>query len=105
LEKRTIISIITAANIKIRTITVTITALISLYTINYVALYTTRKAADYKTTPKKNKKNLKLNLGLLIETSLANLMTDLINNSINISWIMKMMILTQKKNLRKLFKH
>jgi hypothetical protein len=44
----------------------------------------TRKAANYKTIPKKNKKSLKLNLGLLTETSLVNLITDLINNSINI---------------------
>jgi hypothetical protein len=63
---------------------VTITALISLYIINYVALYITRKATNYKTTPKKNKKSLKLNSGLLIETSLANLITDLTNDLINI---------------------
>jgi hypothetical protein len=44
----------------------------------------TKKAADYRTTPKKNKKNPKLNLGLPTETNLANLTTDLINDSINI---------------------
>jgi hypothetical protein len=43
-----------------------------------------RKATNYKTTPKKNEKNLKPNLGLLIETNLANLITDSINDSINI---------------------
>ena len=43
-----------------------------------------RKATNYKTIPKKNKKSLKLGLGLLTETSLVNLITDLINNSINI---------------------
>ena len=67
-----------------RTITATIAIFISLYVINHVALYIIKKAADYGTTPKKNKKNLKLSLGILIETSLINLITNLINNSINI---------------------
>ena len=78
------IGIITAANTKIKTITVIATAFVSLHVINYVTLYVTKKAADYGTILKKNKKSLKLSLGLLIETSLANLMTDLINNLINI---------------------
>jgi hypothetical protein len=78
------ISITTAANIKIITITTTVTAFISFYVINHVALYAIRKAANCKTTPKKNKKSLKLNLGLLIETSLVNLITDLTNDLINI---------------------
>jgi hypothetical protein len=56
---------------------------ISLHIINYVVLYMTRKAVDHKTTPKKNKKSLKLNLGLLTKTSLANLTTNLINDLIN----------------------
>ena len=43
----------------------------------------TRKAVNYKTIPKKNKKSLKLSSGLLTETSLANLITDLINDLIN----------------------
>jgi hypothetical protein len=63
---------------------VTITALISLHIINYVTLYIIKKAANYGTIPKKNKKSLKLNLGLLIKTSLVNLMTDLPNDLINI---------------------
>jgi hypothetical protein len=86
LEKRTIISIITAANTKIKTITTTTTttAPISLYIINHVALYIIKKAANHGTTPKKNKKNLKLSLGLPIKTSLTNLITNSINNLINI---------------------
>ena len=84
MEKRTIISIITTANIEIKTITVIITAFVSLYVINYVALYVTKKAADYGTIFRKNEKSLKLSLGLLTEISLINLITDLINNLINI---------------------
>jgi hypothetical protein len=42
-----------------------------------------KKAINHETTPKKNEKSLKLNLGLLIETSLANLTTNSINNLIN----------------------
>ena len=78
------ISITTAANIEIGTITATAPALVSFYITNHVALYIIRKAADYGTIFKKNKKSLKPNSGLLIETSLANLTTDLINNIINI---------------------
>jgi hypothetical protein len=63
---------------------VTVTAFISLYAINHVALYAIRKATNCKTTPKKNEKNLKLSLGLLIETSLVNLITNLTNDLINI---------------------
>ena len=47
-------------------------------------MYIIKKAINYKTIPKKNKKSLKLSLGLLTETSLVNLMTNLINNLINI---------------------
>ena len=80
------ISIVTAANIEIKTITETATVptLVSPHTINYVTLYMTKKAIIYKTTPKKNEKSLRLSLGLLIKTSLANSMTDLINDLINI---------------------
>ena len=84
LEKITIINITTAANTEIGIITMTVPVFISLHVINHVVLYMTRKAVNYKTTPKKNKKSLKLSSGLLIETSLANLITDLINNLINI---------------------
>ena len=83
MEKITIISIATAANTEIGTITATVSVFISLYVINHVVLYIIKKAADYGIILKKNKKSLKLNLGLLIETSLANLTTDLINNLIN----------------------
>jgi hypothetical protein len=85
--------------------TATVLVPISLHIINYVVLYITRKAINHKTTPKKNKKSLKLNSGLLIETSLANLITNLINNLINTLRTTRIMILTQKKNLRKLFKY
>ena len=78
------INIATAANTEIETITAIVTALVSLHVINHVALYIIKKAADYGTIFKKNKKSLKLSLGLLIEISLANLMTDLTNNLINI---------------------
>jgi H+/gluconate symporter-like permease len=78
------ISIITTANIKIRIITATIIALISLYIINYIALYIIKKATNYKTTPKKNKKNPKLSSGLPTKINLVNLTTNSINNLINI---------------------
>ena len=41
------------------------------------------KAINYRTTPKKNKKSLKLNSGLPIEINLVNLITNLINDLIN----------------------
>ena len=83
MEKITIINIITAANTEIRTITVTTPIFVSLYVINHVVLYIIRRAVDYKTTPKKNKKSPKLSLGLPTETSLVNLITDLTNDLIN----------------------
>ena len=94
LEKRTIISIITAANTKIETITAITTALISLHVINHVALYVTKKAADHRTTLRKNEKGPKLSLGLPTETSLANLMTNSTNNLINTLWTIRMTIST-----------
>ena len=105
MEKITIISIATAANTEIGTITATTPILVSLHVINHVVLYVIKKAVNHGTTLKKNKKSLKLNSGLPTEISLVNLMTDLTNNSINTSWTIRMTILTQKKNLRKLFKH
>ena len=77
------ISITTAANIEVGTITATAPALVSFYITNHVALYIIRKAADYGTTLKKNKKSLKLSSGLPTEINLVNLITDLINNLIN----------------------
>jgi hypothetical protein len=96
LERRIIISIATAANIEIKTIieTATVLTLVSSYTINHTTLYIIRKAVIYRTTLKKNQKSLKPSLGLLIKTNLVNLITDLINNLINILWTIKMMILT-----------
>ena len=85
MKKITIIGIATVANTKIKTITVTVPILISLYVINYIILYVTKKAVNYGTTLKKNKKSLKLNSGLPTEINLVNLMTDLINDLINIS--------------------
>ena len=99
------ISIATAANTEIETITAIATALVSLYVINHVALYVTKKAADYGTTLRKNEKSPKLSLGLLIEISLANLTTDSTNDLINTLWTIRITILTQKRNLRKLFKY
>ena len=94
----TIIGTKTATNIETElmtgTMTATVPVLISLHVINHVALYVTRKAADYETTPKKNEKSPKLSLGLPIEISLANLMTDSTNDSINILWTMRMTIST-----------
>ena len=80
---KTIINIET--ELMTRTITTTTPVLISPHVINHVTLYMIRKAADYGTTPKKNKKSLKLSLGLLIGTSLVNLITNLTNDLINIS--------------------
>ena len=51
---------------------------------NHVALYVIGKDITYKNILKRSKKSLKLSLGLLIETSLANLTINLRNNSINI---------------------
>lgn len=94
MEKITIISIATAANTEIGTITATAPVLVSLHVINYAVLYVTKKAINYRTIPKKNEKSLKLSSGLLIETSLANLTTNLINDLINILWTTRITILT-----------
>ena len=67
-----------------RTITTTAPVFVSPYIINHIALYIIRKAADRGTIHKKNKKNLKLSLGLPTETSLVNLITNSINDLINI---------------------
>ena len=84
MEKIIIISIATAANTEIGIMTATVPVFISLHVINYVVLYVIKKAVNHRTIFKKNKKSLKLSSGLPTKTSLANLMTDLINNSINI---------------------
>ena len=60
---------------------------------DYVALYVIRKNIIYRNILERNKKSLKLSLELLIETDLANLITDLRNNLTNILWIIRMTIL------------
>jgi len=84
----TIIGTKTIINIKTELMTRTITAItpvfISPYVINHITLYMIRKAANHGTTPIKNKKSLKPNLGLLTGTILIKSITNSINNSINI---------------------
>ena len=53
------------------TIITTTPVFISPHIINYITLYIIRKAADYRTILKKNKKNLKLSLGLPTEISFS----------------------------------
>ena len=68
---------------KIITITV-IAVAITVTDKDYITLYIIRKNIIYKNILKRNKKSLKLNLKLLIETNLVNLITDLKDNLINI---------------------
>ena len=72
---------------------------------DYIALYIIRKNIAYRNILRRNKKSLKLSLRLLIEISLANLITDLRNDLINILQTIRITISTQKKSLRKLSKH
>jgi len=66
-------------------ITITIITIITTATDkDYVALYIIRKDVTYRNILRRNKKSLKLSLGLLTETSLINLITNLINDLINI---------------------
>jgi len=66
-------------------ITITVITVITAATDkDYVALYIIRKDVTYRNILRRNKKSLKLSLGLLIEISLANLITNLINDLINI---------------------
>ena len=51
---------------------------------DHIALYIIRKDIVYKNIPKRSKKSLKLSSGLLIETSLTNLIINLRHNLINI---------------------
>ena len=93
--------------ITITTITVATTA--TPYTTttnrNHAALYVIGKDITHRDILRRSKKSLKPSLELLIETGLANLMTNLRNDLINILQIIRMIILTQKKSLRKLFKY
>ena len=88
-------------------ITVTTTATPHTTTTNRdnTASYIIKKDVTYRNILRRNKKSPKLSLELLTETDLANSTTNLKNNSTNISWITKIIIPTQKKSLRKLFKH
>jgi len=61
---------------------------------NYVALYVIGKDIAYRDILRRSKKSLKPSLKLLIETDLANLTTNLRNDSTNILWIIRMTILT-----------
>ena len=51
---------------------------------DYITLYITKKDIAHKNILRWSKKSLKLNLGLLIKTNLANLITNLRDNLINI---------------------
>ena len=72
--------------ITITTITIITTATprITVTDRDHVALYIIKKNIAYRNILGKNKKSLKLNLKLLIKTDLANLITNLRNNSTNI---------------------
>ena len=105
LSLRTDDSIEEITTITITTVVTAATPYITATDRNYIALYIIRKDAAYRNILRRSKKSLKLSLGPLIETSLVNLITDLINDLINILQTIKTIILTQKKNLRKLSKH
>ena len=51
---------------------------------DYIALYIIKKDIAYGNILRRSKKSLKLNLGLLIKINLANLITDLRDDLINI---------------------
>ena len=72
---------------------------------DYIALYIIGKDVAYRDILKRNKESLKLSLELLIEIDFINLITDLRNNLTIILQIIRIVILTQKKSLRKLFKY
>ena len=66
-------------------ITITIIAIATTATNkDYITLYITREDITYRNILRRNKKNLKLNLELLMETNLVNLITNLKDNLINI---------------------
>ena len=67
------------------TITITVIAVVTVVTDrDHIALYIIKKDIIYKNILRRSKKGLKLNLRLLIKTNLANLITNLRNNLINI---------------------
>ena len=78
-----------------KTITITVIAVATAATDrDHIALYIIRKNIAYKNILRRSKKSLKLNLGLLIKTNLANLTTNLRDNLINILWIIRIIIPT-----------
>jgi hypothetical protein len=79
--------------ITIITVATAATPCITITDKNYAALYIIKKDITYGNILRRNKKSLKLNLRLLIETGLANLITDLRNYLTNILWTMRMIIL------------
>ena len=66
-------------------ITITVIAVVTVATDgDYITLYIIRKDIAYKNILRRSKKSLKLNLKLLIKINLANLITNLRDNLINI---------------------
>ena len=66
------------------TIVTVITPYITITDRNYVALYIIKKDITHKNILRRSKKSLKLNSELLIKIGLANSITNLRNDSINI---------------------
>jgi len=78
----------------VTTVVTVVTPCITATNRNYVASYVIGKDAAYRNILRRSKKSLRLSLGPLIETSLVNLTTDLINDLINILWTIRITILT-----------
>ena len=66
------------------TVVTAVTPCITTTKKNYIALYIIGKDITYQDILKRSTKSLKLNLELLIETGLANLITNLRNDLTNI---------------------
>ena len=78
----------------------------SLFNTNYVALYVIRRTVACGNTIRKNKKRQRLGSEVLIRTNSTNLIVTLLNALINTLLTMRtMMVLTQKKSLKKSFIH
>ncbi len=93
---------IAITNIKI----IIIINLNSLINTNHITLYIIKRTITYGNTVRKNKKRQKLSLEALIRTNLTSLIIALLNALINISPTIKtMIVLTQKKSLKKSFIH
>ena len=105
LSLRTNDSIEEITTITVITVVTLVTPCITVTNRNHVASYITKKDVAYRNILRRSKKSLKLSLELPIEIGLVNLTTDLRNDLTNILQITRITILTQKKSLRKLFKH